>query len=181
MGFIEFIAFVIGACVGYAFAFRAQLGLWSPVVALISGIVFVVAYICLHHLLQKIKFNTSVSTAMHTADLILYPVNEDPTRLLRVDCDQCLHFLIPYLQSCRSSRRIAGAIAEIHFASGAVVWFGSEDGAIDLHCERPRFGHARRLLGFIPAPMRRESQAGITDDAIQQAVRSAYQSALDPQ
>jgi hypothetical protein len=45
MTFIEFLVFLIGVCVGYGIGFWSRLGLWSPVIALISGIVFVVAFI----------------------------------------------------------------------------------------------------------------------------------------
>ena len=109
---------------------------------------------------------------MRTADLILYPANDQPTRLMQLDCDQCLRFLIPYIQSCRESGRIAAAIAEIDFPDGGVVWFASEEGAIDLQRERPRIGSSRRWFGIFPAPMHRHSQPRVSDDTIQQVVRS---------
>jgi hypothetical protein len=89
---------------------------------------------------------------MHTADLIFYPANDQPTRLMQIDCDQCLRFLMPYIQSCRESGRVAAAVAEIDFRDGGVVWFASEEGVIDVHRERPRFGRSRRWLGIFPAP-----------------------------
>ena len=76
---------------------------------------------------------------MQIADLIFYPVNHQPTRLMQLDCDQCLRCLIPYIQNGRESGRIAAAVAEIDFPDGGVVWFASEEGAIDVHREHPRF------------------------------------------
>ena len=111
---------------------------------------------------------------MRTADLIFYPTNDQPTHLIQLDCDQCLRFLMPYIQGCRESGRVAAAVAEIDFPNGGVVWFASEEGAIDVHRERPRFGSSRRLLGIFPAPMRRHSQPRVADDTIQQVVRSVY-------
>jgi hypothetical protein len=114
---------------------------------------------------------------MPTADLIFYPANDQPTRLIQVDCEQCLRFLMPYIQSCRESGRIAATAAEIDFRNGGVVWFASEEGAIDVRWERPKSGSSRRWLGILPAPMRRKSHSRVGDDTIQQLVRSAYDSA----
>ena len=113
---------------------------------------------------------------MSTADLIFYPTNHQPTRLIQLDCDQCLRFLMPYIQSCRESGRIASAVAEIQFSDGSVVWFGSGEGSIDVHRERPRFGRSRRLLGIFPAPMQRHSQQQVDDDTVQQFICYVYDS-----
>jgi hypothetical protein len=53
MAFKEFIFFVIGACVGYGAGFCARLGWWSALIALVTGILFVVGSIWIRLLLQK--------------------------------------------------------------------------------------------------------------------------------
>jgi len=112
---------------------------------------------------------------MQIADLIFYPAADSPTRFVRLDCDECLRLLMPYIQGCRTSGRISSAVAEIDFADGGVVWFASEEGQIDVHREHPRFGTSRMWLGIVPAPMRRHSQPRVANDTILQVVRSVYE------
>jgi hypothetical protein len=111
---------------------------------------------------------------MRIADLIFYPAEDSPTRFVRLDCDKCLRLLLPYLQGCRESGRISSAVAEIDFPDGGVVWFAAEEGTLDVHRERPRFGRSRKWCGIFPAPMHRHSQHRVADDTIQQVVRSVY-------
>jgi hypothetical protein len=112
---------------------------------------------------------------MKPADLILYPDHDQPSRLLGLDSGQCLRFLMPYLQACRANGRISAVVAEVDFTDGVVLWFASEEGHIDVHYERPRFGSRRKWAGVIPAPMRRQSASRVSDAGIEQFVRSVYE------
>jgi hypothetical protein len=112
---------------------------------------------------------------MHFADLIFYPANDLPEKLLKVNCDQCLKLVMPYLRNCRETGRIASAVAEIDFSDGGVAWFASEEGDVDYHRERPRFGNKRKFLGLIPTPMKTISINKASDEAIQQVIQEAFE------
>jgi hypothetical protein len=114
---------------------------------------------------------------MNPADLILYPEHDQPSRLLGLDTGQCLRFLIPYVRACRASGRIAAVVAEVDFPNGTSLWFASEEGNIDVHHERPRFGSRRKWAGVVPAPMKRRSSLRVSDAEIEQFVRSVYEHA----
>ncbi len=112
---------------------------------------------------------------MNLADLILYPAKDLPEKLVKLNSEQCLKFLMPYLQGCRKTGRISSAVAEIDFVDGSVAWFAAEEGKIDFHRERPRFGIKRINIGFIPMPMKTMTINKASDEMIETAILEAFQ------
>jgi hypothetical protein len=109
-----------------------------------------------------------------TANLRFYPTAETFESLLLLGRDRCLEYLMPYLEQCRSSRRISGRVAEIAFQDGVLVWFASAEGKIDAHQSRPVFGTSRTWLRVLPAPTRRHSVFEASNGIVRDFVSSAY-------
>lgn len=114
---------------------------------------------------------------MTSADLILYPTGGEPTRLVQLDYDNCVRFLLPFIQSCRESHIDSQTVAEIDFQNGSVAWFSSFEGVVDLRWETPRFGNTRKWFGIIPAPMVQHVRQGTDDDQIKSFMRPLFEAA----
>lgn len=112
--------------------------------------------------------------SMRAANLRMYPTSDTFECLLLLERDACLRFLMPFLEHCRKSRRISGRVAEVVFDDGLLVWFAADEGMIDAHQSRPRFGTRRTWLRFFPVPCRKQSVLDVSDTVVRDFVSSAY-------
>src|SRR4051794_38995155 len=111
---------------------------------------------------------------MRTANVTLYPGGDVFDRLFQLDRDQFLKLVVPYLQHCRDSGRISGRVADMDFPDGLVVWFGSDEGAIDIHRGRPFFGRRIKWRPLFSLPVRKRTATVTSDEALREMVCSLY-------
>lgn len=95
-------------------------------------------------------------------------------RLFQLDREQFAKLVVPYLQHCRDSGRISGRVADLDFPDGLVVWFGSDEGAIDIHRGRPFFRRRIKWRPLFPLPVRKHTVTVTSDTALTEMVGSVY-------
>lgn len=107
------------------------------------------------------------------SDLILYPADKEPMRLIQINSEQCLTHLLPYLTACRKSGSTHEMIAEIEFESRRPLWFSSKDGVVRVH----RSG--KKWMRIFPFCMRQEISEDVSDESLSNLIRSAYNSGAE--
>jgi hypothetical protein len=112
---------------------------------------------------------------MNASDLTLFS-GDNPSNYKHTDRSQCLKLLVSHLDSYRRSALDSNAVAELRFSNGVTLKFGIHDGRVDVLEMRPIIGHARKFLGVIPMPTRKELHNDSTDFEIQKIVARAFAS-----